>query len=60
MHYIEIGQDIVDAIKGGAEGTGKSDVQEAVDFLNGMKDIGVLIATYLKQFYEAIMKWMGK
>ena len=35
-------------------------IQEAVDFLNGMKDIGVLIATYLKQFYEAIMKWMGK
>ena len=60
MHYIEIGQDIVNAIKGGAEGTGASDAEEAVYFLTKMGEIGVLIATYLKQFYEAIMKWMGK
>ena len=51
MHYIEIGQDIVDAIKGGAEGTGASDVEEAVTFLNGFGEIAKTIATYLKQFY---------
>ena len=61
MHYIEIGQDIVDAIKGGADGTsGGSDAAEAVEFLNGFGEIAKMIATYLKEFYEAIMKWMGK
>jgi hypothetical protein len=60
MQYIEIGQDIVDAIKGGAEGTGASDAEEAVNFLNGFGEIAKMIATYLKQFYDAIMKWMGK
>ena len=61
MQYIEIGQDIVDAIKGGATGTeGGSDADEAVAFLTGFGDIAKLIATYLKEFYDAIMKWMGK
>ena len=60
MHYIEIGQDIVDAIKGGANGSGKDETTEIVDAINGFStyfsDLVKMIVEFCKEVYNAIKK----
>lgn len=61
MHYIEIGQDIVNAIKGGAEGSGQDESQEIVDSINGFAgpfaEIVKTIADFIKEIYNALKKY---
>ena len=63
MHYIEIGQDIVDAIKGGADYSGKDESQEIVDSINGFAgpfaEIVKTIADFVKEVYEALKKYFN-
>ena len=60
MHYIEIGQDLVDAIKGGAEGSGQSESEEIVgeinDFAKNFSDIVKVIMDFFWEVYNAIKK----
>ena len=52
MHYIEIGQDIVDAIKGGAEGTsGQSDTEEVVGYINSF-------STYFSEVVKMVLDFI--
>lgn len=60
MHYIEIGQDIVDAIKGGANYNGENEAEEIVGNINQFGDLVKMIATYLKEFFEAIKSYFNK
>ncbi len=60
MHYIEIGQDIVDAIKGGANGSNQDEATEIVTYINDFagffsKLVGTIV-TYVKEIYNAIKK----
>ena len=57
MHYIEIGQDIIDAIKGGADYSGESETEEIVGNITMFGDLMKMIAEYLKDFYNAIKKY---
>ena len=57
MHYIEIGQDIVDAIKGGSDYNGENETEEIVGNITMFGEIVKMIAKYLKDFYEAIKKF---
>ena len=50
MHYIEIGQDIVDAIKGGADYNGENETEEIVGNITMFGEIVKMIAKYLKDF----------
>jgi hypothetical protein len=60
MHYIEIGQDIIDAIKGGANGSGKDETTEIVETIKGFSDyfaeLVKTIVAFCKEVYEAIKK----
>ena len=53
MRYIEIGQDIVDAIKGGANGNDQSETEEIVANISGF-------GTYFAQLIEMIMDFFWK
>jgi len=60
MHYIEIGQDIVDAIKGGANGSNEDEATEIVKTIKGFAEffstLVSTIVTYVKEIYNAIKK----
>ena len=62
MQYIEIGQDIIDAIKGGANYSGQSESEEIVgtisDFGTNFSEIVKLIKEFIEDFYEAIKKYL--
>ena len=52
MHYIEIGQDIVNAIKGGANGTtGESDTEEVVGYISGF-------ANYFSEIIKMVLDFV--
>ena len=61
MHYIEIGQDIVDAIKGGADYSGQSDSEEVVSYINdfgsSFSEIVKVIMDFFWEFVEAVKKY---
>ncbi len=54
MHYIEIGQDLIDAIKGGADYEGQSEVDEITGYINQFGAICATIAAACKEIFEAI------
>jgi hypothetical protein len=60
MHYIEIGQDIIDAIKGGANGSGQDETTEIVDSIKSFgtyfSELVKMIVAFCKEVYEAIKK----
>lgn len=60
MHYIEIGQDIVDAIKGGANGSDQDEVTEIVTTIGSFSDyfseLVKMIVGFFKEIYNAIKK----
>ena len=62
MHYIEIGQDIVDAIKGGAGYTGGGESESAeiagtiTDFSKYFAEAISFIMDFVCQLYDAIYK----
>ena len=61
MHYVEIGQDIIDAIKGGAYYNGESETEEIVgtisDFSANFAEIIKIIKSFVEEFLEAIKKY---
>ena len=61
MHYIEIGQDIVDAIKGGADYNGQDEATEIVASINGFAgpfaEIVKTIKDFVMEVYEALKKY---
>gem|GEM_PF-2210433 len=56
MRYIEIGQDIVDAIKGGAGWDGKSEADEAVEALSSFSKWFADVIKEVQSFFEFISK----
>ena len=60
MHYIEIGQDIVDAIKGGAGGSGQSDTEEVVGYINSFSayfsEVVKVVLDFIYTVADAIKK----
>ena len=60
MHYIEIGQDIVDAIKGGADGAGQSDTEEVVGYINSFaayfSEVVKMVLDFVYTVADAIKK----
>lgn len=60
MQYIEIGQDIVDAIKGGAEGSGKSESAEVVEYINSFSEYFSTIVKMVKEFVMEIYNAFNK
>lgn len=60
MHYIEIGQDIVDAIKGGANGSDQDEATEIVTTIGKFGDyfseLVKMIVGFFKEIYNAIKK----
>ena len=57
MRYIEIGQEIIDAIKGGANYSGQSESEEIVatinDFSGSFAEIVKVIKDFVMEMYEA-------
>ena len=60
MRYIEIGQDIIDAIKGGAGWDGKSDADEAVEALDSYSDWMAAVIKEVLSFIKYIASFFGK
>ena len=60
MHYIEIGQDIVDAIKGGAEGSSQSESDEVVGYINSFSEYFYTIVVMVKEFVMEIYNAFNK
>ena len=60
MQYIQIGQDIVDAIKGGAGYSGQSESEEIVGYISefgsSFSEIIKVIVDFVKEFLAAIKK----
>ena len=60
MQYIEIGQDIVDAIKGGANGSGKSESEEVVGYINDFayyfSEVVKMVKAFIEEIYNAFKK----
>lgn len=55
MHYIEIGQDIVDAIKGGAGGaSSQSDTEEVVGYINSFAEYFSMMVSYVLDFIYTV------
>ncbi len=61
MRYVEIAQDIINAIKGGANYTGESESEEIVgtinDFGGNFAEIINVVMGFVKDFIEAIKKY---
>ena len=61
MQYIEIGQDIVDAIKGGAGYSGEDEATEIVGYISNFGEQFAAIISELKkifeEFYNALKKY---
>ena len=55
MHYIEIGQDIVDAIKGGADYSGQSESEEIVATINDFSFNFAEIVKVIKEFIDEMI-----
>ncbi len=61
MRYVEIAQDIIEAIKGGADYTGESESEEIVgtinDFSSNFAEIINVVMGFFKDFVKAIKKY---
>ena len=60
MRYIEIGQDIVDAIRGGANWDGKSDADEAVEALGTYSNWFAEVITIVFGFFDFLKEIFNK
>ena len=61
MRYVEIAQDIVDAIKGGANYTGETESEEIVvtinDFGGNFAEVIKVVMDFFWEFVEAVKKY---
>lgn len=60
MHYVEIGMDIINEIKGGANWNGETESEEIIGTISEFGNVFSEIIRVAKEFFEELLKVFKK